>query len=323
MIDHNDPSADNPIGDEDDSDFEDVQPILPDPIYDLALIKTLANGQSASVQEGDQIDYQITITNQGNVPSNSYTVIDQMPTGMSFVSASDFGALANGVVTWTDLSNLDPGDTRVLTIILRMEDVTLSSYRNIAEISEDSASDFGLTDEDSTPDDNPTNDPAIDHNDPSADNPVGDEDDNDFEDISPIVPAPIYDLALIKTLAPSQASVIEEGDLVTYNITVTNQGNVPSNDYSVMDQIPVGMSYSSSSDGGSHANGLVTWSSLPNLDPGDSRVLLITLRLDDATQDSYRNIAEITDDSAEDYGCLLYTSPSPRDATLSRMPSSA
>ena len=26
---------------------------------------------------------------------------------------------------------------------------------------------------------------------------------------------------------------------------------------------------------------------------------------------------------AEGYGCLLYTSPSPRDATLSRMPSSA
>ena len=27
--------------------------------------------------------------------------------------------------------------------------------------------------------------------------------------------------------------------------------------------------------------------------------------------------------SGEDKGCLLYTSPSPRDATLSRMPSSA
>ena len=38
---------------------------------------------------------------------------------------------------------------------------------------------------------------------------------------------------------------------------------------------------------------------------------------------------EITDASGDDldellnYGCLLYTSPSPRDATLSRMPSSA
>ena len=28
-------------------------------------------------------------------------------------------------------------------------------------------------------------------------------------------------------------------------------------------------------------------------------------------------------DAAEHIGCLLYTSPSPRDATLSRMPSSA
>ena len=31
---------------------------------------------------------------------------------------------------------------------------------------------------------------------------------------------------------------------------------------------------------------------------------------------------EFTDESGR-YGCLLYTSPSPRDATLSRMPSSA
>ena len=28
-------------------------------------------------------------------------------------------------------------------------------------------------------------------------------------------------------------------------------------------------------------------------------------------------------DESDSYGCLLYTSPSPRDATLSRMPSSA
>ena len=29
------------------------------------------------------------------------------------------------------------------------------------------------------------------------------------------------------------------------------------------------------------------------------------------------------EDDDDDYDCLLYTSPSPRDATLSRMPSSA
>ena len=32
---------------------------------------------------------------------------------------------------------------------------------------------------------------------------------------------------------------------------------------------------------------------------------------------------EVVDERLMDSGCLLYTSPSPRDATLSRMPSSA
>ena len=39
----------------------------------------------------------------------------------------------------------------------------------------------------------------------------------------------------------------------------------------------------------------------------------------EATEDALKLIEEIK----KDYGCLLYTSPSPRDAQLSRMPSSA
>ena len=37
----------------------------------------------------------------------------------------------------------------------------------------------------------------------------------------------------------------------------------------------------------------------------------------------YKNVTYFDKDGAQCYGCLLYTSPSPRDATLSRMPSSA
>ena len=37
----------------------------------------------------------------------------------------------------------------------------------------------------------------------------------------------------------------------------------------------------------------------------------------------WRHIGHNCDVPAGDIGCLLYTSPSPRDATLSRMPSSA
>ena len=39
--------------------------------------------------------------------------------------------------------------------------------------------------------------------------------------------------------------------------------------------------------------------------------------------DPFLMLDEFGSENSEDYICLLYTSPSPRDATLSRMPSSA
>ena len=39
--------------------------------------------------------------------------------------------------------------------------------------------------------------------------------------------------------------------------------------------------------------------------------------------DDERDIRELISDILKDEGCLLYTSPSPRDRTRSRMPSSA
>ena len=182
--------------------------------YDLALIKTLGQGQNTTVGLGDNVTYNITIANQGNVPSNDYTVTDQIPAGMTFVSASNGGSASGGIVTWANLANLNPGATTTLSLVLRVADATQSDYRNWAEISEDSASDYGVADEDSTPDANVGNDGAsgfgtdpnddyTNHNDITLDEPANDEDDNDFEDIILDIE---YDLALIKTLAAGQPS---------------------------------------------------------------------------------------------------------------------
>ena len=88
------------------------------------------------------------------MPSNGYSITDQIPAGMSFVSASDGGSESGGVVTWSDLANLNAGATKVIALVLRVEDAAQGDYRNWAEISEDSADDYGVTDEDSTPDSN-------------------------------------------------------------------------------------------------------------------------------------------------------------------------
>jgi len=128
------------------------------PTYDLALIKTLSSGQQQTVSVGDIVSYTIVVSNQGTVPSNDYTVIDEIPAGMSFVSASNFGTASGTTVTWASLPNINPGDIQILTIELQVDDASFVSYRNFAEISEDSASDYGVKDEDSTPDDNVLND---------------------------------------------------------------------------------------------------------------------------------------------------------------------
>lgn len=136
---------------------------------------------------------------------------------------------------------------------------------NWAEISDDSSEDYGITDGDSTPDTNTGNDNASgtgvapndlvnNHNDINLDNPPGDEDDNDYEDVNVDVH---YDLALIKTLSSGQASTVEPGSNVSYTITIKNQGNVPSNTYTVTDQIPTGMSFVSASDGGTLSGSIV------------------------------------------------------------------
>ena len=106
---------------------------------------------------------------------------------------------------------------------------------------------------------------------------VGDEDDSDFEDITSMQPVPVYDLALIKTIAPGQPTALAIGDQVTYNITVTNQGDVPSNAYSVTDVLPAGMSFVAASDGGSSFGQSVLWSNLPNIDPTQTQVLTLSL----------------------------------------------
>ena len=54
---------------------------------------------------------------------------------------------------------------------------------------------------------------------------------------------------------------------------------------------------------------------LPSIEPGDIREML-----PDSAPEEAESMEEIIADLDS---CLLYTSPSPRDATLSRMPSSA
>ncbi|MEL6923059.1 MAG: gliding motility-associated C-terminal domain-containing protein, partial [Bacteroidota bacterium] len=290
VIDHDDITQDQVPNDEDDSDFEDVEPIPLE--YDLALIKT-ANPLSAGF--GDAVTYVITVANQGNLNSNDFTVIDILPQGMSFLTADNGGVLNGDTVVWT-IANLEPDSLIELRVRLQVDDVSNGTFRNWAEISDDSSEDYGLTDDDSTPDSDPTNDWANDHDIITIDGAAGDEDDSDYEDVFPIPME--YDLALIKT---ANVSEVGSGDEVRFTITVANQGSLDAHDFTVVDLIPNGMSFVSADNGAVEFGGVVTWI-IPDLEPGETIDLTVTLRADNTLLGSFRNWAEISDDSSEDYG---------------------
>jgi len=71
--------VDNSNGDEDDHDpaFVTVQQF-----FDLALTKTLATGQSATVNAGDTVDFTITVSNQGALTATNTEITDYVPADM-------------------------------------------------------------------------------------------------------------------------------------------------------------------------------------------------------------------------------------------------
>jgi uncharacterized repeat protein (TIGR01451 family) len=78
---------------------------------------------------GRPASFQLTLQNNGDAPAANTMLVDTLPMGMSFVSASDGGRLASGQVTW-GLGTIAPGDTR--TVSVTVTPTKLGRFRNTA-----------------------------------------------------------------------------------------------------------------------------------------------------------------------------------------------
>jgi len=207
---------------EDESDFEEVMI----DVFDLALQKMLAAGQSNMVNPGDTITYDLVITNQGDIAADNIPVVDFIPAGMtldmSFGNWVPVGAGTAVTDTFTvadaelPSGGLAPGTSVTFQIQLVL-DVPLAgdlTFRNIAELGESTDENGNpQVDDDSTPADPNTPDDIDDNDDDDIDGDGtngGDEDESDFEDII----TNTFDLALTKTLSPGQSASVDAGDTV-------------------------------------------------------------------------------------------------------------
>jgi len=130
--------------------------ITNDPIFDLALRKTLSANQSSEVGVGTVVSYDITVFNQGTEEAIDVQITDYVSTDMTLVDDNVWEMSGGNAVLETAIPSILPGASITIPIQLTInESFEGESITNIAEISS-----VGNTtlDKDSTPDNMREND---------------------------------------------------------------------------------------------------------------------------------------------------------------------
>ena len=157
---------------------------------DLQVTKT--DGR-ASAQPGQTLTYTLTISNVGNQGATGVILTDTLPANTTFVSASDGGVFAAGVVTW-NIGSLAAGASVTRLVAVQVNTAVPAGVTSITNTA--TATDDGTNGLDPTPADNTAT------------------------DTDTLVAAP--DLVLLKD--DGVVSVVA-GQTLTYTLTFRNDGN--------------------------------------------------------------------------------------------------
>jgi uncharacterized repeat protein (TIGR01451 family) len=208
------------------------------PPADLAITKT--DGLT-TVTAGQTLTYTLTISNLSTLTTaTGVTVTDRLPANTTFVSASNGGTFnaVTGVVTW-NLGSLAPGGVTSVTVTVTVDSSPPgSTVFNTASVSGQG------------PDLNPTNNTATD---------------------TDTVVAP--DLTIAKT---DGQTTVSAGQMLTYNLTVSNIGTSDATGVIVTDTLPTNTTFDSASLGGMESGGVVTWT-VGTLAPGGTATVTVTV----------------------------------------------
>jgi len=211
---------------------------------DLSLTKTV---NVPSVIVGQQVTFTVNVTNGGPSNATGVSVRDQLPTGVSFISASASQGSYNAATGIWTVGAIAANATRTLTLIGRVD--SAGSKNNQAEVVSADQKDV-----DSTPG-----------------NGVAGEDDQ----ASVSFDSPQVDLSVTKTVSNANPNV---GDNVVFTVTVSNAGPNNATTVRVRDQLPPGLTFVSSNPSqGTFDQSTGTWT-VGTLNVSSSATLGLTAR---------------------------------------------
>ena len=181
--------------------------VLVNDAANLVTVKTLASGD-ATPTEGDTVVFQIEVTNNGAAQATNVSLVDTLPAGISFTGSTVSQGTYSAATGLFDIGTINVGDS---AIILLEGTVDVGQGGNTIT--------------------NITTAATGDQMDPST---AGD----DLEEA--VVIDNTTNLITVKTLASGDATP-DEGDTVTFDITVTNAGPIGATNVSLNDLLPAGL----------------------------------------------------------------------------------
>lgn len=257
-----DSTPNNNSNDEDDDASVDFTPQL----IDLALTKTIDESRP---NVGDTVEYLLTATNEGPSDATGVIVEDELPSGLSFVSASSSAGGAYNPTSgrWT-IPLIPAGESRELTIRAtvspntnNIDTILTEGITNIAEVI---AAD--QPDRDSTPNNG--------------------EGEDDYQSVALTIAR--ANLSLSKTVDIANP---DQGDLVTFTVTANNAGPDAASNIVIQDILPSGLiDIEVSTADGEYTSSTGRWT-IDQLGINEFSVLQIRARV--STADIVTNTAEI------------------------------
>ena len=175
----------------------------------LTVVKTSDVAEGATVGLGETINYTITVKNDGNVPYTGVNVVDDLA-GLQIHEDARYTVEEDGTVTVGDLA---VGETVTITAsyVVTSDDIKAGHVLNAITAAGDPIEDPKNPDEPKKPEGE-------------------DEEDDETDDLDTT-------LTVVKTSDVAEGEVAKEGQTIHYTITVTNEGNVPYTDVTVIDDM--------------------------------------------------------------------------------------
>jgi uncharacterized repeat protein (TIGR01451 family) len=234
-----------------------------------------ANDPDGAVLQSGSITYSLTVTNDGDATATAVEVTDQLPAGVTFVSATPGCDEASGTVSCA-LGDIGPGASLTIEITVTVDEATCGPIVNTAHVS------------------------ASNEEGAAAEN-------NDSNDVTNTVECETTPPDLRVAKSSDAEGLLHVDDRLVYTITVTNVGDEIATGVELVDVLPVGanaVGVPLPSFGG-HA--CTVTSSLPpgglphaevrcgpiSLDPGESASVTITVFVTDDACGPITNVVDV------------------------------